>query len=259
MEKKIKEMSKLEFREYKKIKERERRNNLTSLQKAENNWIDKDRKMEARSQLSNELKEYEQICARQRMRRLRKKLKNEKNVNDTEKDESQILNDDLKSEKDWFDFYKQNDKTKNILKEKASDLFAKFEDKEKKETEEIENKERNEIDEISEKCVCDFDVDCAFCIEIHENEKGLCEDSNWTKEDEEKEFAEYKAMVNNERKDKRRQNALKAKQPIPALPERELCQYEQIREDNISQRKAEWAKLEVEWEANYQNKMDQLK
>ena len=41
----------------------------------------------------------------------------------------------------------------------------------------------------------------------------------------------------------------KSKIPLAALPERELCQYEKIREDIIAERKMEWAKLEAKWDA----------
>ena len=42
--------------------------------------------------------------------------------------------------------------------------------------------------------------------------------------------------------------------PLAPLPERELCEYEKIRENNIEQRKKEWAVKEAEWEAEWKKK-----
>ena len=39
--------------------------------------------------------------------------------------------------------------------------------------------------------------------------------------------------------------------PLPPLPERELSDYEKIREEIIAQRKKEWLIAEKEWEKNY--------
>ena len=45
--------------------------------------------------------------------------------------------------------------------------------------------------------------------------------------------------------------------PLAPLPERELCEYEKIRENNIEQRKKEWAVKEAEWEAEWEKKNSQ--
>ena len=58
-------------------------------------------------------------------------------------------------------------------------------------------------------------------------------------------------------KNEERRAKYKEKEPISSLPERKLCEYEKIREDNIEQREKEWpiyeAKWEAEWEANKGN------
>jgi hypothetical protein len=62
---------------------------------------------------------------------------------------------------------------------------------------------------------------------------------------------EYKVLEPKTRREKRQEMLRKANIPLPALPERELSQYEKIREDIIAERKIEWAKLEAKWDAEW--------
>ena len=109
-----------------------------------------------------------------------------------------------------------------------------------------------------EECECEYSDECKYCESVYENEKGLLEHYSETEEDKAAEMKEYKDMKNEIRREKYREKVEKTKEPISALPERELCEYEKIREDNIEQREQEWpvyeAKWEAEWEANKGNK-----
>ena len=58
-------------------------------------------------------------------------------------------------------------------------------------------------------------------------------------------------MLKNRRKSKRQEIKDRMMKPLPALPERELSEYEKIREEIIAQRKKEWLIAEKEWEKNY--------
>ena len=40
-----------------------------------------------------------------------------------------------------------------------------------------------EVKESTEECSCDYDIDCAYCLGVYENEKGLIEEVHWTAED----------------------------------------------------------------------------
>ena len=57
--------------------------------------------------------------------------------------------------------------------------------------------------------------------------------------------AEFKAQEKKIRTEKILENP---KITVAALPERELGQYEKIREDIINERIREWAKLEAKWD-----------
>ena len=116
---------------------------------------------------------------------------------------------------------------------------------------EIEREKAKERNSDSDECTCDYDVDCPACTAVLENEKGLQDDTQWTAEDEAEEREEYKSLERRKRTEKRQEMLRKANIPLPALPERELSQYEKIREDIIAEREIEWAKLEAKWEAEW--------
>ena len=82
-----------------------------------------------------------------------------------------------------------------------------------------------------------------------EDEKALQDDYQLTAEDEASENKEYKAQEQKIRREKREEMVRKSKIPLAALPERELCQYEKIREDIIAECNMDWAKLEAKWDA----------
>ena len=187
------------------------------------------RKYKSRSQRKQEVKQYENIVARQMMRKIRKE---KKQSDDSEMKELENSKD--KECKEWLKFFQQSEETKNILQERAPDWFAKCEEIEVERTE--RENERRQMTADNDQCICDYDVNCPYCEAIYEDEKGLYEIVEWTKEDQERELAQYKAMINEERREKRKEKAMKAKEPMPPLPDRELCEYEKIRENNIAER-----------------------
>ena len=110
----------------------------------------------------------------------------------------------------------------------------------------------DEVKESAEECSCDCNINCAYCMEVYENEKGLIEEVHWTAEDDAAELKEYRDMRNKIRREKYQEKEKKnAKAPTPAVPERELCEYEKIRENNIKQLKKELAEHEAKWEAEW--------
>ena len=65
---------------------------------------------------------------------------------------------------------------------------------------------------------------------------------------------QYKNLLKNERKSKRKELKERAKKPLPPLPARELSEYEKIRENIITQRNKEWLVYEKEWEKQWEEK-----
>ena len=110
-----------------------------------------------------------------------------------------------------------------------------------------------EVASVEEGCVCDVDVNCEYCAKLEENEKGIDyiltpeERERYEKED----LEQHQIMLKNRRKSKRQEIKDRMMKPLPALPERELSEYEKIREEIIAQRKKEWLIAEKEWEKNY--------
>ena len=118
----------------------------------------------------------------------------------------------------------------------------------------LRDNERKESEPGLEECICDFDIDCPYCTEQHETENHLYmltskEDSDRIQKDE---LEAYKYLKRKERREKRKALLEKAKRPLPPLPERELSEYEKIREKFIAQRKQEWERYEKEWEKQWQ-------
>ena len=82
----------------------------------------------------------------------------------------------------------------------------------------------------------------------------MIEEVHWTAEDDAAELKECRDMKNKIRREKYQEKIESAKAPIPAVPERELCEYEKIRENNIEQLKRELAEHEAKWEAEWKAK-----
>ena len=148
---------------------------------------------------------------------------------------------------DWLKYYNKSSKTKEILKEENNEIYSKCEEFEKAKAENVVQIDK--VKDFSEECSCDYDIDCAYCKEVYENEKGLIQEVHWTEEDDATELKEYRNMENKIRREKYQEKKKSANAPIPAMPERELCEYEKIRENNIIQLKRELAEHDAKWEA----------
>ena len=274
--KKIKDMSKEELKEYKRLKQMERRENLTDQQKKEVADKDKmyqatrlnqqrDRMSEARSNRSEEHLQFDNIKSKFTMRKLRKK------VNEGDELEGKIEENENEECEDWYNFFMQSEESKRIMEIEIPQIYSKCEALKKKRQEEkltIEQEEKlNEIEkkrmeENGEICVCEHSDECEFCETQFEDENIFNKQHEFTKE-EEKEFEkqeleQYRRHKREERNEKRREKAERARQPMQALPERELCLFERIREDIIAQRKREWAVLENKYEELSENKNNKL-
>ena len=212
---------------------------------------ERERKQTERLNKSKESKDYENVLQKHKKRKIRREI-NKKDP--TEADISEEL-------ETWFDFFNRNDETKNIMRDKNPTIYAKCHElkinKEIEKRKEMENKDRDKKIKDSEyineedECVCDYDVNCKFCSSIAEAEKGIIQYYKMTPEEEE-ENEVYKLLQRNLRKEKRQEIVRKSMLPLAPLPERELCEYEKIRENNIEQRKKEWAVKEAEWEAEWE-------
>ena len=153
----------------------------------------------------------------------------------------------LEEIEDWLKFFRKNQETKEILRKKKHEMYLKCEDLVKERT---KNKvDMNDISDSLQECTCAYDIDCAYCSEVYENERGLMEKVESNSDDDEVELKQYRDMINKTRREKYQEKMTKAKVPIPALPERELCEYEKIRENNMAQLQRELAEHEERWEA----------
>ena len=148
---------------------------------------------------------------------------------------------------DWLKFFSQNEEAKKILKKENSEIYTMCEEMEKEKAKHIVDVNRSN-DSLQE-CMCDYDIDCAYCSAVCENEKRLVEKFELNAEDDEAELKEYRYMKNKVRREKYHDKNEKEKVPIPALPERELCEYQKIRENNMAQLNRELAEHEARWEA----------
>ena len=223
---------------------------------------------------TEEVVQFENIQARQSMRRFRRE-----DIEDSEEEQEDEKNLEERELLEWYTFFKKNEEAKSLLNMKNPDLYVRCMDKdveeeEKRRMEQAQNEKRREEQKIQELenqklaekgkiCVCEYDTDCKYCSDVYENEKDLYEPNPFSKEEESEferqELEAYKKNIREERNEKRRKKAELARQPMPALPEREMCLYERIREDNIAERKREWAKFEIEWEKKEQEKKEQDK
>ena len=71
---------------------------------------------------------------------------------------------------------------------------------------------------------------------------------------EKEDLEQYKAMLKNLRRSRRKEIKEKLIKPLPPLPLRQPSQYEKIREEIIAQRNKEWLIAEKEWEEKMRNK-----
>ena len=126
--------------------------------------------------------------------------------------------------------------------------------KETKRQNEIASHSMKNIGTAATECTCDYDVDCPYCNEVLERERGLLERFDFSREEEAAEFKEYKEMKNKLRREKYQAKRNEMITPIPSLPERELSEYEKIREERIKQLKKEWITYEAKWEAEWELK-----
>ena len=192
-----------------------------------------DHMMKSRNLKTLEEVQYHRIVDRQNKRRSRKKA--------TKGDE-----DNPKDLLEWVGYYKQNEDSKTILKKRSVEMFSRCEELERNTVR--DDTENDDDEENSEECTCDYDVNCPVCTAVLEDEKCLQDDYEWTAQDESAENAEYKAQEKKIRTEKRQEMIRKSKIPVAALSERELCEYEKIREDIINEHRREWAKLEAKWD-----------
>ena len=277
---KIKDMSDEELKDYNRLKQQERRR--TNSDEKKQGIMEKDRLYQAsklkeqkqrmqdiRNLRSDDKVEFDNI-SQKHTRRKNRRQNNEDDKISVEKDEEC---------KEWYSYFKKNDETKEIMKKYIPFWHSKckvleLEDKKKERNKQVEDDKkrkdeilkdilRQDMAEKGEICVCDEDTDCKYCEDIHESEKNLCEHNTWTKEEElefeRQEMDEYRKKKKEDRNEKRRKKAEKARLPMPALPETEMCLYEKIREDNIAERKREWAKLELEWDKIEKEKEEKSK
>ena len=202
----------------------------------------RNRKKKSRQQRTNEHKCFDTIHGKHEKRMLRRRKSN------LPKSKKQYLEEI----EDWLEFFWKNQETKEILKKKNHEMYLRCEDL-------VEERAKNKLDmnkrsDSLEECTCDYDIDCAYCSEVYENERGLMEKVEFNADDDEVELKEYRDMNNKIRREKYQEKIMKANVPIPALPERELCEYEKIREKNMAQLERELAEYEARLEAESKQK-----
>jgi hypothetical protein len=142
----------------------------------------RERTQKSREQRSEEKRQYDNIVSKHNMRKFRRGKTNLVQSERQHLDEIQ----------DWIKLYNKNSKTKQILKEENNEIYLKCEELEK--AKEGNVLQIDEVKESSEECSCDYDKNCAYCLEVYENEKGLIEEVHWTAEDDAAELKEYRDM-----------------------------------------------------------------
>lgn len=216
-----------------KMRVREIRKKQTNEEIIVYNEKSKIRMRKIRGNYTLEEKEAKNQEAKTRMRKLRLKRKMENDNNEIDSDEDNSDNDE------------------NI----PIDIVQKLNETHRKtnaicEGQNIMNESKTKLED----CTCDIDIDCPYCAAQNESEK-YCYSIN-SKEDNERfdkeELEQYKSMIRNDRKRKRKALSENLKKPMPPLPVRELSEYEKIRENIISQREMEWEKYEKEWEKQWE-------
>ena len=164
-------------REYKKVKERERRNKMTLEQKE----IKKNKArlgMEKyRDELSDEWIEYNKICDKHRKRKQRKNYDADKQseVNFKSKMAMRTFRKNfpdtyiprssrnMLEDQDWSIFFEKGEKNKEILHEMQPDIETRIFEKKKSEKDMREQKAKDEINQ----CVCSYEF--AYCLYCQNN------------------------------------------------------------------------------------------
>ena len=215
--------------------------------------MDKLRMKEKRANFNDEERKLENQEAKLRMRERR-----EHQTDGEREDQNQKNNERMrrlrKMRKDIIAAHSDDNMNDNT--DSSSDIVKQLNEEHRANQEKdiLGENQRKETEPGLEECICDFDIDCPYCTEQNENEKHLYvltskEDSDRIQKDE---LEAYKYLKRKERREKRKALLEKAKRPLPPLPERELSEYEKIREKFIAQRKQEWEIYEKEWEKQWQ-------
>ena len=213
------------------LRMREVRHKKTDEERKETNYKAKIRMKETREKYTDEKRQVMNDRNKERMRKTRK---------------DDILFEDFDKYSDDKSEVSNEDSDENL--ERSPDIVKKLNEEHRK-SKEIE---KGAFDEM-ENCICDYDIDCPYCKAQNEAEKSLYliiskeESARYEKE----ELEGYKKMLKNNRKEKRKALLEKAKLPMPPLPDRELSEYEKIRENIISERKKKWEVYEKEWEKQW--------
>ena len=236
----------------------------------------------ARANITNEDVDYENVVKRLKMRKLRERQSGKEHLtNNLEAKKgmrlfnaegrlrqfSRRMKKNHKKEEllDWKMFWEKSAKHEQKLTKTQPDIVEKINQEIRIQNEKKRRNEKKLQDVYTSQhvinreapvteCTCDYDVDCPYCTEIVDREKGLLERFEFSKEDDADEFKEYKEMKNKLRREKYQAKRNKAIVPIPSLPERELSEYEKIREERIKQLKKEWVEYEAKWEAEWELK-----
>ena len=196
--------------------------------------------------MSKERKEYETIWSKHKRREFRRRKLHKAQ---SKKEAAQEI-------EDWYRYFMKSEESENILSKNNKEVFLKCEELKIQRQENSIETDKDKIPE--EECECEYSVECKYCNSVYENEKGLLEHFSETEEDKAAEMKEYKDMKNEQRREKYKEKVEKTKEPISALPERELCEYEKIREDNIEQREKEWPIYEAKWEAEWETNIGSI-
>ena len=208
-------------REMQKLYMRKRRENLTKEEKSIEKEERNDRMKKLRENKTLEERKIENEKAKLRMKTLRQNRKNSVHGLESSSESSLSASPDI-----------------------VSKLNAEYRNANEKEI-------NSEIE-----CVCDIDINCEYCLKIQESESVWYEAISVEDRDkfQKEDLEQYKNLLKNERKSKRKELKERAKKPLPPLPARELSEYEKIRENIITQRNKEWLVYEKEWEKQWEEK-----
>ena len=224
-----------------KLRMRKLRDERSKEKKEYDKLYNKHRKRKIREQRSDKKKDQDNLHAKDGM----KLLRNEGRIYDFKKRGRRNQNEEW----DWKEYFKKGSSYEKILQDKKPDIIEKLNDeiRKEKEKERIRKEREKKREEEGEWLYHgesgewywtgreDQKYEDAFCYSAPtEEEKKLA------KEQEKREFEWWVAEREKERKERRRQKNKemkdKMKLPIPPIPDRQLCPYEQLREDNIKER-----------------------
>ena len=269
------------FREEKTEEERSKertisRKRMTELRAArteediqDENEVTKSKMRECRSRKSAEEKEYIVIEHKHKNRGKRKQRTGKEHLleNLKAKKGMRILEDEGRLEAfakrsgrkaaeidDWEFYFKGNKKNSNFLENKKPDIVQVLNEKVRKEKEK-ERKRKEEVRERGGEWYYYGEMDEYYWVgegepilydDYDERQQMTKEDLRLAREHEKQIDEDFMKQRRAIQKEKRRQKEKERKEamnkPVQPLPERELCQYEKIREDNIKERKEAMAK-----------------